>query len=76
VTQVLLGVDVGTASTKGVLTTVEGVVVATAIRKHSMSLPRPSWAEVDAVRVWWDDFVQVARELMGQVGPGTLAACA
>ncbi len=72
-TQVLLGVDVGTASTKGVLTTVEGVVVATAIRKHSMSLPRPSWAEVDAVRVWWDDFVQVARELMGQVGPGTLA---
>jgi len=68
VTQLLMGIDTGTASTKGVLTTVEGDVVATAVRKHSMSLPRPSWAEVDAVRVWWGDFVEVAQELMDHVG--------
>jgi xylulokinase len=50
-TDLLLGIDIGTASTKGVLTTVDGDVVATAVRKHTMSLPRPSWAEVDAERV-------------------------
>ncbi len=66
-TQLLLGIDIGTASTKGVLTTTEGEVVAQASRKHGMSLPRPSWAEVDARRVWWGDLVEVARELMGQV---------
>ena len=70
----MLGIDIGTASTKGVLTTVDGEVVGTAVRKHSMSLPRPSWAEVDAHRVWWVDLVQVARELMGQVGDRTVAA--
>jgi xylulokinase len=59
----VLGIDIGTASTKGVLTTLDGAVVATAVRPHSMSLPRPSWAEVDAERVWWDDLAEVAREL-------------
>ncbi len=76
VTQLLLGIDIGTASTKGVVTTVDGEVVGTAVRKHAMSLPRPSWAEVDARRVWWDDLVAVARELMGsvaQMGHGSVA---
>ena len=59
----VLGIDIGTGSTKGVLTTPDGAVVATAVRTHAMSLPRPSWAEVDAERVWWDDLVEVAREL-------------
>ncbi len=68
--ELVLGIDTGTASTKGVLVTADGDVVATAVRKHAMSLPRPSWAEVDARSVWWDDLVAVARELMGQVGEG------
>lgn len=73
-TDLLLGIDIGTASTKGVLTTLEGDVVATAVRKHTMSLPRPSWAEVDAARTWWDDLVEVARELMSELGGRSLAA--
>jgi xylulokinase len=63
----LLGIDMGTGSTKGVLTTMDGVVVATAVRRHGMSLPRPGWAEVDAETVWWGDFAEVARELMSQL---------
>lgn len=63
----LLGIDMGTASTKGVLSTPDGTVVATAVRRHSMSLPRPGWAEVDAETVWWGDFADVARELTAQV---------
>lgn len=62
--ELLLGIDVGTGSTKGVLSTPAGEIVATAIRAHGMSLPRPGWAEVDATTVWWDDLVAVARELM------------
>jgi xylulokinase len=69
----LLGIDMGTGSTKGVLTTMGGTIVATAVRKHSMTLPRPGWAEVDAEQVWWGDLVEVARELMGQVEPSRVA---
>ncbi|MFD8425191.1 FGGY-family carbohydrate kinase [Streptomyces sp. NPDC059466] len=71
--ELVLGIDTGTASTKGVLTTLDGSVVATAVRHHTMSLPRPSWAEVDAAVVWWDDFAAVARELMDRIGSHTLA---
>ena len=65
-TELLLGIDIGTGSTKGVLTTPDGTIVASASRAHTMSLPRPGWAEVDATRVWWGDLVEVARELMDQ----------
>lgn len=65
-TDLLLGVDMGTGSTKGVLTTLDGDVIATAVRMHGMDMPRPGWAEVDAERVWWADLVEVCRELMTQ----------
>lgn len=64
----LMGIDMGTGSTKGVLTTMDGDVVAVAVRRHGMSLPRPGWAEVDAETVWWGDLVEVARELMAAAG--------
>lgn len=59
----VLGVDVGTASTKGVLVGLDGTVVASTSRPHELSLPRPGWAEHDAETTWWWDFVAVAREL-------------
>ncbi|MFP5282980.1 MAG: FGGY-family carbohydrate kinase, partial [Actinomycetes bacterium] len=64
-TTVLLGIDVGTGSTKAVATTVSGEIVATATksRPSSMSLPRPGWAEMDAEQVWWADLVTLCREL-------------
>ncbi|MGW2826247.1 FGGY-family carbohydrate kinase [Streptomyces sp. NPDC001443] len=71
--ELVLGIDIGTAGTKGVLATLDGTVVASAVRHHSMSLPRPSWAEVDATVVWWDDFTAVARELTGRMGAHDLA---
>ena len=42
-TQLLLGIDLGTGSSKGVLTTPDGEIVATAVRPrpHSMSMPPP-----------------------------------
>lgn len=62
--ELLLGIDIGSSSTKGVLVRAEGQVVATATRPHTVSLPRPGWAEHDGEAVWWTDFVAVARELV------------
>jgi len=59
----LLGVDIGTSSSKGVLVQPDGTIVATAQRPHQLSLPRPGWAEHDGEAVWWSDFVAIAREL-------------
>ncbi|MFI5957492.1 FGGY-family carbohydrate kinase [Cryptosporangium sp. NPDC051539] len=68
----LLGIDIGTASTKAVLATPDGRIVAQAHRAHGMDLPRPGWVEVDAEQVWWGDVVSLARELTGRA-PGPIA---
>lgn len=73
VTSLLLGVDIGTGSTKGVLCTPDGEVVASAQRAHAMDLPRPGWAEVDPVAVWWDDVVAICRELLEGVDASRVA---
>ena len=75
-TDVLLGVDIGTGSSKAVLTTADGHILATATRPHphSVSMPRPGWAEVDADRVWWQDLVSLCRELAPRAGEHRIAA--
>jgi|SRR5665647_2446572 len=62
--EVLLGIDIGTSSTKGVLATPDGHIVASARREHSLSTPRPGWAEADAESVWWAEVVGISRQLM------------
>ncbi|MGZ0147831.1 FGGY-family carbohydrate kinase [Kribbella sp. WER1] len=59
----VIGVDIGTGSTKAVRCTLDGEVVAVARRDHAPSLPRPGWAEMDPVRDWWGDVVAVLAEL-------------
>jgi xylulokinase len=63
VTDLLLGVDIGSSSSKGVLVRPDGVIVATAQRPHQLSFPRPGWVEHDGEAIWWADFVAIAREL-------------
>ncbi|HEY0538902.1 MAG TPA: FGGY-family carbohydrate kinase [Actinoallomurus sp.] len=70
----LLGVDIGTSSSKGVLTTPDGTVLATAVREHSVSRPHPGWAEHDAREVWWEGFAVVTRELLPRAGDEPIAA--
>ncbi|MEU7632216.1 FGGY-family carbohydrate kinase [Nocardia sp. NPDC049220] len=59
-----LGVDIGTASSKGVLTTEDGAIVAKAERAHGVSRPHPGWVEHDAETVWWADFVALTHDLV------------
>ena len=74
--ELLLGVDIGTASSKGVLARPDGEVVATAERPHDLSLPNPGWAEHDAEKVWWQDFVSICRELLEDADGEVAAVCA
>lgn len=73
-----LGIDIGTYESKGVLVDAEGNVTATAVRPHSMLVPRPGWAEHRADEDWWGDFVAIARELLASSGlaPGAVRAVA
>jgi len=78
VSSLLLGVDIGTASSKGVLVDADGTIVATATRAHEVSMPHPGWVEHDAQAVWWADFTAISKELTAaardQVGRVELAA--
>ncbi|KXK62052.1 sugar kinase [Micromonospora rosaria] len=71
----LLGVDIGTSSSKGVLTDPAGTVLATATRPHGVSRPRPGWVEHDPETVWWAEFVAIVRDLLA-VAPAPVAAVA
>lgn len=68
-----MGIDMGTGSTKGVLTRPDGTIVATASRAHTMSLPRPGWAEMDADADWWGDLAAVCSELVAAADGGAIA---
>jgi xylulokinase len=80
----LLGIDIGTSSSKGVLCTSEGEILASATMDHQTSFPKSGWAEHDADAVWWDDFVAICRRLLsgkyggedvGAVGVSAIGPC-
>jgi len=67
----VLGVDIGTSSTKGVLVALDGRILATTTRSHSVQRPRTGHVEMDG-RVWWEEFASIAEELTG--GAETIVA--
>jgi len=60
--RVVLGVDVGTSSSKGVLVTLDGRILRSAVRAHSVARPFPGHVEMSA-DIWWREFVEIAAEL-------------
>jgi xylulokinase len=70
-----LGIDIGTGSSKGVLTDEHGNVVKQARRDHVTATPRPGWFEHDADGVWWGDVVAICRELLAEGGDEISAVC-
>ena len=85
--QYLLGVDIGTYSSKGVLVEANsGQVVAEKSIEHGLEMPKPGWAEHDADGVWWSEFCVITRALLERsgvrpetvkaVGTSGLGACA
>jgi xylulokinase len=70
----LLGIDMGTGSTKGVLVDASGSVIASKSVAHSVDLPRPGWVEVDAEAMWWQEVRQISSALMAEVPAGSAVA--
>ena len=66
----LLGIDMGTGSTKGVLVDATGTVIASETVAHAVNLPRPGWAEVDAEGLWWREVCEIAARLTAQIPSG------
>jgi xylulokinase len=62
----LLGIDIGTQGSKGVIVASDGTLVASQFVEHGLSTPRPGWAEHDADAIWWADFVKLTRHLLQQ----------
>jgi xylulokinase len=71
----LLGIDVGTSSTKAVIVDAGGAVVAAASAGHPISRPRPGWSEQDP-RDWWASSLAAVKEALSKAGAagGDIAA--
>ena len=66
-TTYVVGVDIGTSSSKGVLVDLAGRVVETRTREHRVSRPFPGHVEMDA-DVWWEEFTTLTRDLLATLG--------
>jgi xylulokinase len=68
----LLGVDVGTSSTKGAVIDNNGKLLAEAWVEHGIEIPKPGWAEQDAEEIWWNDFKKICKLLFEKIEPGNI----
>ena len=75
-TPYLLGIDIGTYSSKGVLVNESGEVVASWTVEHPLETLHPGWAEHDAETTWWHDFLEISRSLLllSGISPRQIAA--
>ncbi len=62
-TELLLGIDIGTTNVKAVLATPEGWLVTQAQTDYPIHHPRPGWAEQDPAD-WWRGTVEVTRAVL------------
>ncbi|GAB3260940.1 FGGY-family carbohydrate kinase [Arthrobacter pigmenti] len=63
-TDVVLGVDIGTGNSKGVLVDRAGNVLRSETREHQVDRPHPGWVEMDG-EIWWEEFAAISRALIG-----------
>ena len=60
----VIGIDFGTGSSKGVLARLNGEVEASSQVEHRTSMPRPGHVEHDAEETWWVDFMSIVQDLL------------
>lgn len=63
----LMGIDIGTQSTRVALLDLDGGLVANAGTSQELQTPRPGWAEQDP-QVWWDTTVSNIRRVFSTTG--------
>lgn len=64
----LIGVDVGTYSSKGVLVDLQGHILRQHVVPHDISMPQHGHVEHDAEWVWWADTQAILHELLREPG--------
>lgn len=64
--ELLLGIDIGTYSSKGVLVQPDGKILKSKVVEHKLSFPYPGWAEQDADQVWWGDVERICHSLFDE----------
>lgn len=68
----LLGIDVGTSSTKAILCDERGGIVASASAAHELLSPHPGWSEQDP-EGWWRACIGAVRGALERAGAGGAA---
>lgn len=63
----LLGMDVGTSSTRAIIVSEDGRLVASAATEYPLSTPHPGWAE-QSPEDWWRATVTSVRQAISQSG--------
>ena len=64
----LLGLDVGTTATKALLLSIDGEVVASAVRNYALATPQEDWVEQDPAD-FWRAVVVTCQELNKRIKP-------
>ncbi len=72
----LMGIDIGTYSSKGVLVDAHGHIAAESTKEHDLIIPKSGWAEHDAEKTWWGDLCSISKDLIQQsnLDPNQIAA--
>ncbi|MDW8084512.1 MAG: FGGY-family carbohydrate kinase [Candidatus Caldarchaeum sp.] len=72
----LIGVDIGTLGSKGVIIDDEGKILSSYFVEHGIDVLRPGWVEQDPERIYWTDFRTIVRKLIAESGvsPGKIVA--
>ncbi|REK76668.1 FGGY-family carbohydrate kinase [Paenibacillus paeoniae] len=60
----VMGIDIGTYESKGVLVDRNGKIVAQSAVPHQLEIPHRGWAEHDAESTWWHDFKLLSQSLL------------
>ena len=61
----VIGVDIGTSSSKGVLVALDGRVLRSCAVEHTVDRPGVGMVEMDAA-IWWDELVAICRDLLSE----------
>ncbi|MFJ7289904.1 xylulokinase [Curtobacterium sp. AB451] len=69
----VLGLDIGTSSTKALLARLDGTVLAEASRRHDVDRPEQGLVEMDGDS-WWTESTTLTRELLAAVPDAEVAA--
>jgi xylulokinase len=74
-TNLILGIDIGTASTKVIAFDLMGTEVASATRPYPLLTPQPGWVEQDAEQVW-RALLDALRDIASRTGGHRIIALA